>query len=252
MLRYSAEAVPATHTLSAAGSILPQEPQESKESDERRRLAHASRPSSPPLPDASTPLSEGLPLVHQKAYRWKTLPVCVYSMGGSVEQLSWLKTTMAQWSAAVASKLVSTPEQADIIIDWHTTLPSTEPAEAAVPLKLLLHLDPKQQVKTFVLIEMAPLAQNPMHNQRRLAHRFGHALGYWGHAPQPDRLMFALLPEEQTDLPSFLNWQHHAVKGHGQGQASHLLSPSAEDLLLLKAVYTYPTSQDLSLYSLKH
>jgi predicted Zn-dependent protease len=179
------------------------------------------------------------------AFRWAQLPVRVYFKNTAAES-ALSQQAVDVWQKGFPLELVSTPQQADVIISWDKADWDQNPSTLLT--RPVVRLSDNSTVRTVVLITAYPVRNIPAEQLRHiLSHQLGHAFGLWGHSDNPEDLMYPALKWETADFPA--RWRWRSESGLPPSNFNNeILEPSPRDMNTLLRIYEQPAS-DLSVYT---
>lgn len=141
-----------------------------------------------------------------KIERWASFPLSVYIE--SKAQKEYVKKAFEQWR--IKSKnlarfaYVQNPAQADITVDFKTKLESTSTQEAYIAGYSKPYYTKGRMTKSEIhLLSTNPATGEPMDNETITAtalHEIGHSLGFVGHSPDENDVMYASSKNPKLEL----------------------------------------------------
>jgi predicted Zn-dependent protease len=194
-----------------------------------------------PLPESLAGLPTGVNYLDQVLpsrygyLRWPALPICLYiqpaeegTTAAAQRTRLWVEAVAAAaetWSRYLALQQVSTPDRADILVQRRSPPLRRTPDGQLAPARTAevvfhLFLEPvgnaQQMIQPQFNIDLG-LHQGTSSLQQTALHELGHALGIWGHSPDPQDVMV----DRQT--------------------RQTILLPSASDIATLRQLYEQPS-----------
>lgn len=167
---------------------------------------------------------------------WSDFPVTVYrppvdgtaSPNAQAQQHRWqtaVDQAIANWSQYLPLVMVASPDHADI--EFQRVAPpaqiTTDPATGKRTYNFArnaettyrFYIDGDRQLQQHMTIKLSP-HQSAIASQRTARHELGHALGIWGHSPDPNDALYS-------------------------AQTNHNEAITAADINTLKKIYQQPT-----------
>lgn len=138
--------------------------------------------------------------------KWTTFPICVYIQ--PLEQASVVKKAFDKWQKSsnnlVNFKYQTTPQNANIIVDFQTQLESTSTDESFIAGYSKPYTKNGNMSKSEIhLLIQDPKTKEKISNESILStalHELGHSLGFNGHSPNKNDVMYSTTEKPKTEL----------------------------------------------------
>ncbi len=189
--------------------------------------------------------------------RWMNLPIHLYIQNASQKELTLTQEAIKWWGHHFPIKIVESPYEADIFIEWNR-----KPASRTPITRPILHLDNQKSIRTVILIDMTPYKELPNIPvgasedsllRHGILHQLGHGFGLWGHSDNFHDIMYPVNGLESYDIPKRWNRRSSRQSDLATRRQSFLnaLKPSPRDINTLTRLYQ-KTGKSLKSYSPYH